>query len=316
MRITSRDFSPRLMFALLAAWFFIAPDGQAVAQTRSFQMALWANSDGSVTADSDVPVFYDTVGQPEGRSILIWRDLDKPISASSYTWSRIVAVLFDEPYNDLKVPCWGEHTVAMVEARVQLLAQRAAELKALSPSTRFWVNLTEDQARWRSDWCVEAGWHSVDVNRPYIDVISLDIYHKPFAPDIKAYYDQWLAFPAKPEQQVALIPGTFFRLNRDNPATQASYLQGFFDYANDANQNCNLPYGERGVTGSFDGCRVWMVMGWLSDNYFEYIGMSDPRSAPIAAAWRTRRALPLNPDLANQVPPADLVPALVTPVLN
>lgn len=323
MRLTTSDLSSRLMFPLMAAWIFIAPSGQAVAQTRSFQMAMWANSDGSAGEDTDIQVFYDTVGQPDGRSILIWRDINKPIYASEYTWSRIVAVLFDEPYNDFNgVSCWSTPTVAAVNARAQVLADRAAELKSVAPYTRFWVNLARPQTSWFAlGPCRDEGSTApLDVNRPYIDVISVDIYHEPFNTGIRAVYDLWALLPARPDQQVALIPGTFYRLGKDNPARQASYLQDYFDYANNANQNCNLPYGERGVTGNFDGCRVWMVMGWLAENYSEggtfFVGMRDPSAAPIAVAWRAQRALPLHPDLANQVHPADLIPALVTPVLH
>jgi hypothetical protein len=308
VRITPSDLSLQLVLALLSALLFIAPSGQACTKSRSFQMALWAESDAAPGIDTDIPVFYDGAAQPVGRSILIRFDLNKPFSAGEYDWSRIVAVLFDEPYNDFNnVACWSASTVAAVEARAQVLAGRAAELKSISPLTRFWVNLAEPQLAWvTTRQCVDdldEDVAPVNVNKPYIDVISVDVYRKSFSSGLKRYYGWLAAHRAKPDQQLALIPGTFYRQGKDKPTTQASHLRGYFDYANNANRKCNLPLGTRGLTASFDGCPVWIVLGWLAHNHteggIEHVGERDKRSAPIAKIWQSQRALPLRPDLAR-----------------
>jgi hypothetical protein len=305
------------MLALLTALLFIAPSGEAYAQSRSFQMALWADTDSAPGVDTDIPMIYDPfgVGQPAGRSILIRFDRNRPFYAGDYDWSRIAAVLFDEPYNEFRDPCWRD--AELVKDRIQLLAQRAAELKAVAPKTRFWVNLAPRELDlMMGGACTGIGLDPVYFNWPYIDVISVDHYNKRFNPDVKKYYDWLMLWRAKPDQQVALIPGTFYRQGKDNPATAASYLQGYFDYANNANQNCNLPFGSRGLTGSFDGCPVWIVMGWLSHNHWqdgvEYVGERDPRSKPIADVWQAQVALPLRPDLAHQPTLGEVLPALLS----
>jgi hypothetical protein len=296
----------RLAFALLTALVFAAPGGQAYARSRAFQMAMWAESDAAPGDDSDIPVFYDTTAQPAGRSILIRFDRDKPLSAGEYEWSRIAAVLFDEPYNDFSgLRCWSAAAVAAVNARSEVLAQRATELKSLAPTTRFWVNLAKPQLDWMTTpQCADPDAAPVNVNKPYIDVISVDVYGKRFKPHLKRYYDWLDSHRARPDQQLALIPGTFYRLGKDKPTTQAAYLRGYFDYANRANRRCDLPNGSRGVTGNFDGCRVWIVLGWLGPNYVEagytYVGARDARAAPIANAWRTELALPLRTDLRTR----------------
>jgi hypothetical protein len=118
-------------------------------------------------------------------------------------------------------------------------------------------------------------------------------------PDVQQYYDFLVANPAKPDQQLALVPGVF-----SSPVHQGPLLAGYFGYADNMNQNCNLPLGSRGVTGFFDGCPVWVVLGWLPYNYQDgntlYVGMLDPRSASIAAAWEGELELPLRPGLAHQ----------------
>jgi hypothetical protein len=182
------------------------------------------------------------------------------------------------------------------------------------------VNLTKTQIDWMTTpQCSDGGAYPLYVNQPYIDVISLDIYNKGFTSDVKPYYDWLDSNRAKPEQQFALVPGTHYVVGQYSAASQAALLPAYFNYADNQNLNCNLPLGDRGVTGRFDGCRVWIVLGWLGPNYSEgnwqYKGERDPSSGPIANVWQSRVAIPIRPDLANQVPPADLVPALVTPVL-
>ena len=88
--------SPRLVLALLlAALFLIAPSGPTYAKTRSFQMAMWAATDSAPGADTDIPVFYEGAPQPAGPGILIRSNVNKPISADEYVWSRVAAVLAD-----------------------------------------------------------------------------------------------------------------------------------------------------------------------------------------------------------------------------
>lgn len=331
MRVSSSNFSSPFVLALLTALLSISPSGWVCAQSRSFQMAMWADGDSAPGPDTDIPVFYDTVGQPDGHGILIRIDMNKPFTAGEYKWHRIAAVLFDEPFNDLNsVPCWDSLSVERLNNRIQLLAQRAAELKAVAPSTRFWVNVTPTQLDWMMKplgKCLpEPGSPPEEIpdplyfNQPYIDVISLDHYNQWFDSDVKPYY-VWLdANRAKPEQQMALVPGTHYVVGQYSAIVQAYILPDYFEYANDANQNCNLPLGSRGVTGIFDGCRIWIVLGWLGPNHSEgnwqYKGERDPTSWRIADVWKSQLAVPLRPGLAHQVPPAHLIPAWVTPVLN
>jgi len=317
VRVIPRKILSGLLVAL-AALLFIVPSRESYAQStsRSFQMALWRSS-----LDADVPTFFSGDSQPLGRSILIktdWRDAPISTSDGSIEWWRIVAVLIDEPYLDLAAaghnPCARQEDfdtwLAEVSAVDAKLAQRAAELRSVAPKARFWLNFSEDEASWMKNG-VCGGSSAVDntvipLNKSYIDVISLDRYLVAFEPAVKQYYDWFAANRAKSDQQVGLIPGTFYIDGRsaNQPGyvlTQASYLQAYFDYANDMNQICNLPLGSRGSTGRFDGCPVWMVMGWLGGNHTQdgvtYIGELDQSSTAISNVWRGQLALPIRSDL-------------------
>ena len=301
-------------------------------------MALWLDPGDPTpgSADTDILMFDEGQPQPPGRSIMRYGSwtTGPTLSAYNYDWSRIVAALIDEPYllfmsaserNDHSNPCGapGSRTNA-INKTAQLLPPAAAALKSVAPFTRFWVNFNADtEVRWMMDaQC------PLPFNQDYIDVISLDAYWRPFYTDpnsgldyVQAYYDWIVAHRATPHQQLALIPGTFYQqgdvpLVQRIPSFQASYIQGYFDYANDANRSCNLSLGSRGVTGSFDGCPVWMVLGWLAGNYTDgsvtYIGELDPSSAPIASVWRQEVALPLRPGLAHQLSRAQIIGSLIS----
>jgi hypothetical protein len=265
--------------------------------------------------------------QPPGRSILIRNAWDNVISTDEYYWPRIVAVLIDEPYKgfeSLSTSCWTEDDVEHVNARADTLADRAAELKAISPRTRFWVNLAKPQLDWaRSGQCPSnAALTPVNVNKPYIDVISVDIYTRPFGTYVQPYYDWLKTHRAKPEQQMALVPATHHHPN-DSVALRLNIafdLDSYFSYANDANQSCDLPLGSVWRTGIFDGCRVWMVMGWLAgiqegDDDGTFIGLRASGSELIANEWKTELAQPLRSDLARELAPKQLLPAL-SPLLR
>lgn len=320
------DFSSPLMLRLLTALLLTAACAQTSAQTRAFQMALYAETDLQPGPDTDIPMFLAGQKQPAGRSILIRNAWDNVISADEYYWPRIVAVLIDEPYHDfdnLPTSCWTTDNVRDVNHVAETLATRAAELKAISPRTRFWVNLARPQLDWaKSGQCPsDAALAPVNVNEPYIDVISVDIYDRPFGTSVRPYYDWLKTHRAKPEQQMALAPATHHHPN-DSRATRdsiASDLDGYFNYANDANQSCDLPLGSVWRTGIFDGCRVWMVMGWLAGDHVStdgtFIGLRNPASEVIAEAWKAELAKPLRPDLARELAPKQLLPAL-SPLLR
>jgi hypothetical protein len=328
--ITLQKFSSGLLLTLLTAAFLLASGGPAYSQsnTRSFQMALWDYSCPAAhlcpDADADIATFWPTEEQPAGRPILLFGwNWTVSLYSVPYDWSRIVGVEIDEPYTNALLlafggdqkanPCSSSQRMAVINSTMQLLAARAAELKNLAPLARFWVDFTDYEVDWmRDSVCPQP------LNQPYIDVISVDAYYRPFDDPhpnsgldyVKEYYDWFVSYPATPQQQLALVPGTFYRegpgvpVVQSIPSEQAAYLQGYFDYANNANQTCNLPLGSRGVTGSYDGCRVWAVMGWLAPNLkdgnTQYVGEQDPTAGPIAADWRAELALPLRPGLAHQ----------------
>ena len=319
MSLILNKLSSEVLLALLTALVFLVPGGMAHAQsgTRSFQMSLWDCCDGRVptSADTDIRTFGDGGTQPAGRSIVEPLDWTTPLSTRSYDWSRIVAVEVDEPYTpvdgDLDFNCSDAPSAAMLAAIAPIdatLAQRAAELKALNPKARFWVNFTAPEGEWMGACATPQVF-----NRAYIDVISDDYYDVGFEKYVSPFYAILSLYPAKPDQQFALFPGVF-----SAPTNQVQYLQSYFDYANNMNQTCNLPLGSRGITGIFDRCPVWIVMGWLSGDYQGntlYRGMLDPNSETIAELWRAELSIPVAPALAHQRTPAQIVMPIVNQFL-
>jgi hypothetical protein len=327
--IIPSKLSSGFLLALLAALIFLAPSGRTYAQrghgttTRSFQTGLYIDlSEPALTkADADISMFGEGQPQPAGLSIMKFKSYEtgsllSSVPEKSYNFSRIVAVMVDEPYNSVKGdPCLQRDEMDRIYG---LLAAGAADLKSVSPSTRFWVNFTDREIGWMMDG-------KCFFNSEYIDVISLDRYYDFFYPDVQPYYDWLAAHPATPQQQLALIPGTFYRPGTDDPLRQAEILQGYFDYANNANQSCNLPFGPRGVTGSYDGCRVWMVLGWPADSSYAdpnspttlYVGELDPRlAATVGEVWRAEVALPLRPGLAHQLTRGQILNTVLPVLLN
>lgn len=334
MRVNASELTPGFLLALLAACLFLAPGGMAHAQSRSFQMALWVNPGSatpSLNQDTDIQAFYEGTEQPDGPSImlnLVWTSptpLSQRQSASGhlYDWSRIVAVEIDEPYsNNLPSgtadPCEAGtiHGVNMYQQAVlfnQVLHDKANELKSLNALTRFWVNFTHYELDWKKSSCF-------DVNQAYIDVISLDYYHVDFDTAVRPYYDNIITnattSPGYQSQQLALFPGTFVQPG-DDATAQENLLSGYFSYATTQNQSCNVSLGSRGITGSYDGCRVWIVMGYLSGNTGNYTGMLDSTLATtIAQAWRDEKTMPVRPDLLNQLTPSQVIPDVLPLLLG
>jgi hypothetical protein len=291
--------SSALQLALVTALLFLLPGEKADAQSaaRSFQMSLWECCDGSVPKIPEDTDIRSVAGQPAtGRYLLVGLDYRDTLTPRNLDWSRVVAVEVDEPYgpqNDpridsiIKYPdgspaCQGDPSayIAPIDAS---LKQMATKLKGLNPKARFWVNLTQAEANWIGT-CKNPG----VFNRDYIDVISADWYDAYFS-TIQPFYDVLAAHPAKPEQQLALVPGVF-----SAPNDQLRYLQDYFAYADTKNQTCNLPRGTLGFTGIYDGCLVWIVLGWEAGNLqlgnTLYRGLLDPASEQIALAWEAEVA--------------------------
>lgn len=283
------------------------PSNDGGFDTRSFQMILW---DDAEAIGSDLAFFTEGQHQPNGISVLRvlswWKrnaetnpELESKLVNYAYDWSRIAAVLIDEPYwyntgaRDESNPCRNPadpRNEAIAKTATQL-ADAARVVNNLSPSTRFWVNFSTPEMDWaRDSQC------PVAINQPYIDVVSLDYYCCTFPEVVQPYYEWLSRNRASSYQQFALVPGTFFRSGLDDPVVRASYLKGYFDYANSMNQRCNLPIGRVGITGNWDGCPVWLLLGWLASNYskggVEYKGVFDPLSSAIATEWNNQFARP------------------------
>jgi hypothetical protein len=284
--------------------------------TRSFQMGLWFNPAG---ADADVAFFSDEDAQPQGRSVLFlggWRNPDghaiqsdfaAELAARGYDWSRIAAVVVDEPYlyytgnTDRSNPCSDPNDprneqIAQIASQLE---QAAAILRDLSPTTRYWVNFSVPEMQWAADSRCP-----VRINQWYIDVISLDAYGGRFEDVAWPHYEWLQANRATPYQQLALVPGTFYREGVDNQHVQASYLSSYFAYADSLNESCDLPAGRVGVTGLWDGCAIWIVAGWSGATHsigkHVYRGALDPAATAISAAWREKLAYPtLDPILGS-----------------
>jgi hypothetical protein len=331
VHVNPSKLSSGSVLALFTALLFLAHSGTTDAQStsRSFQTGLYVDlSEPNLTkADADIAMFGEGQPQPPGRSIMKFKSYSyaTPILATEgYDWSRIVAALIDEPYmsalqvafpgtNQDKNPCHDAPgpRIDVIYSTQQQLAAAASALASVAPYARLWVNFTTHEV----DWMAETAC-SLTLNQPNIDVISVDEYYDVFDPAVKSRYAWFVAHRATPQQQLALIPGTFYRPGQDDPGRQAGLFQGYFDYADNANQSCNLPLGPRGVTGSFDGCPVWMVLGFAADTFVQdgttYVGELDPRNAAvISAVWRAELALPVRPGLSLELTRQQIVSTLM-----
>jgi len=295
------------------------------ADARFFQMTVWAyenpgpNWESTIT-DVDVPMFGYGNPQPPELSIVRfdgWYQTALPVSAAVYDWSRILAVVVDEPYatrldevawtgppvENYRAlnPCYQHEGNAarranVLETRAKLLSL-ASSMHDVAPRTRFWVNFHEHEVTWMRD--VDC---PLTLNDPAIDVVSLDKYEVPFS-SLEDEYEWFVS--SMPQQQLALVPGTFWMAD-ESPYPARNILYGYFDYANRKNRVCDVGLGRVGRTGHYDGCRVWIVAGWSSIPWYavldatirteyvpgvnNYVGLLHPSSAPIADAWRSELA--------------------------
>ena len=316
--------SPNVLLALLTAPLLVVLSAKSHAQTtRNFQVSLWEcclSTDPRVTygVNTDVREFGYSAAQPAGvPSVLVINGNPLPSITLDQTtvsdWSQIVALEVDEPYTpidgDLFTGICTTPTDPNLATINQHLSAWEAQLKIKNSKARFWVNLTLNEANWIQSCYFQFGIVTLPVfNQTYFDVISTDWYGQHWVADttIQAFYDVVAQNRATPHQQVALVPGVY----SSGPfGSQQQYLQDYFTYANTSNQNCNLPLGPQGVTGIFDGCPVWLVMGYLSGSGDGHgsVGILMPASENIKAAWETEvaytRVTPTEQDRENKNAP-------------
>lgn len=307
----------------VVCWISCAP-ASSRADGRRFQMGLWDDERGTV---SDLAFFSVGAPQPPGRSVLNFGlygiSFEAAVSGQNYDFSRIDAVVIDEPYlvalgpapsnaaHPWQNPCVaGDPRCSKVSQTKAQLEAIGAEVKRVSARTRYWVNFSEPELQWMGAGPLNSS-PPLELHGTWADVISLDLYGRDFASTVRPYYDFLVAHRAAPWQQLALVPGTFVMTTPDvngavEPAyvgaNQASRLQGFFDYATEQNQSCSLPLGSTGLTGSSDGCLLWLVAGWCGRSFgvegAHYHGMlNDPRALTpaVSARWNQERTRPLSP---------------------
>lgn len=264
-------------------------------------------------------MFGEGQPQPPGRSIMLfksWSNVSPPdpeilAGTGSYDWGRILAVVIDEPYKTALDgvpffphpspdgdkyalnPCsdvpWNEERKASVKDTRTKIGNATARLHAIAPRTRLWVNFHEYEVDWMRDAeCPQP----LNLNDPAIDVVSLDKYDVVFSA-IQSDYEWFIS--AMPHQQIALVPGTFYKPHEYDAEDAADILPGYFAFANRMNQRCDMGLGRVGRTGNYDGCRVWAVVGWFNGTGFiqhgiTYRGLFHPESTEILEAWRTQHA--------------------------
>lgn len=303
MRLTPNSLLVRLAPLLLLS-VPLSRSTEVVSHSRYFQMALFTYEfmEGGVNwldvaEYADVPMFEgysDSSHQPAGPAILrlpTWHH-DQPLASIDVDWSRVLAVVIDEPFATLVAnyddpSAIGEECTdqdaGIAAARDKLMAAAAAVHDA-APRTRFWVNYSGKEVHvMRRDICPLA------LNSSAIDVVSVDIYQADFNEAIRHHYDWFISQPE--QQQIALVPATHHKIGVDSDSQASARLHAFFEYANALNQRCDRPLGRVGRTGSYDGCPVWVVAGWLAQPVYEeasvvHHGLLNASSAGIRSAWR------------------------------
>jgi hypothetical protein len=300
----------------------LATDASAQS-SRPFQMSILSATDDTSTAHSDIPIFTrgifrDQTQPPAPVRSIVWLKPDANLDQYPLDWTLIVGVYVDEPYGQIlsafNPPPFGWYDACSTNANIyQALLDRESTLQAMAaalhlkaPQARFWVNFSEAEID-----SIGAG-PGCAFNQPYIDVVSMDIYHVDFQTTLSSRYQFLYAHRPTDHQQLALAAGTFTD-GQQTGAQAASRLSGYFAYAASMNQQCNLPLGPIGFTGRYDGCPVWMVAGWTG-------GQTPPADAPdvrpidssnstaVFNAWQGESAArPFDSQLARRV--GSLIPA-------
>lgn len=289
-------------FQLLLIGLFASSAWQTAASApRNFLMALWGSADQLEHVEvqyTDLDWFWISQPQPLRKSILrldgYYQDsaaLTQLLTNANYDWTKIAAVWIDEPYltaiGAVENPCTALSPHASTRINTQRQVESAAQtVRNLSSTTRVWVNFSENEVKWMRD-------KGCNLNRSYIDVVSVDKYQGAFFDTVAPYYYYLKTHAPTNYQQRGLVPLVASKINSQplSAATVAGRLPAYFEYAAYENQTCNLPLGPTGATGLFDGCPVWGIVGWPGVDYTvdDYVGIFDPTSEPIRDAWHAQR---------------------------
>lgn len=289
---------------------------------RNFPMAMYSDGDTTYSDVTQTPFVISSPSpspsptpaptplppQPAGRSILSIFATDSnlpnywPSAVAGYDLTRVEAVNVDEPYLNILGkagfgttgdPCNpSDPRYNTIQNGFALLKADAAAIKKSSSKIRFWVNFSVPEVGWMMNGSCAF------LNASYIDVVSVDDYRNDFNSTVEPMYSWFISHPGYSGQQLALVPGTFVFPNGSvDPVVQSEFLEEYFNYAANANQTCNLPPSSVGTTGIFDGCRVWLVAGFVFTDFTDccqtYIGLADPATVPIQAAWLAELSNPL-----------------------
>jgi hypothetical protein len=300
-RIATPSFCCRLPAVLVAAtgiWLCMLGADACAQATRPYQMTTHAWIDPS-DAKVDIPMFSKGVfaeqPQPAGHSIAWLHPATEPEQLDRYgfDWARIVAVYVDEPYMSF-VTKDRRCNAPGVATRTTKLMNLASALRARAPSTKFWVNFNEVEIdMMRSQGC--------SFNKSYIDVISMDFYYVDFTPALSDRYQYIYTHRPTDYQQLALVIPAFTGgtpppgRSPQTPAEAVARMTQYLDYAAKMNQTCHLPLGRTGITGSYDGCPVWMVAGFLSGvrppDDPALLPIDNPASKLVFDAWQSKFAI-------------------------
>jgi hypothetical protein len=301
--------------------------GAANAQARNFQTTLFDPTGNNPNQSfADLSFFTNGQPQPAGQSVMalsFWGWFNTPWdvalanSGYQYDFSRIKAVLIDEPYwwgigytdgANMKTftnPCApGQKYCPDVGTIYNQLQQLGKAIKQTSPNTRFWINFSAIEVQWMGYVLPPPqpsyGFPAQTLYGSFVDVISVDLYTGDFNGGLLPYYTFLIGSRVTSAQQIALVPGDFA-----DPSLPAGMLADYFNYANQANEACNLSVGGAGITGSFDGCLVWDVLGFQASTLFNNPAVGDAWKneasytiqtsvQPAAAAAITSVVYPLN----------------------
>jgi hypothetical protein len=302
------DAKFRTVLAVASGLCLAMASGNALAQTRSYQMTIYPSVYGT-SASMDIPmftkgVFVDQV-QPPGRSILWLRPNTQPaeLDQMGIAWARIAAVYVDEPYykllkDDPSSAPWllKSCTPPGQQQRRTDIVNLANAVRDRAPAARFWVNFNDAEIFMIMN-------RGCSYNESYIDVISIDYYWADFDPSVRQQYEYIYTHRPTSYQQLALVVPVFTGGTtpadswRPKPPTQTTAqavarLPQYLAYAAEKNQTCNLPLGLAGATRIYDGCPVWAVAGFKGgeppNDDTALLPIDTEASLPILNKWQEK----------------------------